>query len=183
MLFTKLRHKLFPKPAKNSFLEELKELGLDEGSCVYTPHLKRTFKESAVTVTIAEQSPVEDKVFYCPLPAWFCVTGIQQSPAEVMISVILNSYNVEWYSEVAFYEFPSSRGYYRFDFLIPSVQLVIEYDGAKSHSSLDQVATDQRKDSWCWEHGITVVRFNKKHYYTMASHIDTLMKKHSIYKK
>lgn len=195
MKWSKLKKVLFPKKEYWDIREEC-------GDPVYVPGV--TFHDYVKPLTRTKKDPVykqivttddvciidktfctcvEDKMFHCPLPAYFCVTGITQSPAEVMIATILNQFDCVWFSEVSFYDFPSAKGYYRFDFLIPDKHLIIEYDSKMYHSSYEQKATDTRKDAWCWEHGITVKRFNEKHYYNMDAHITNLLKHHNIHKK
>ena len=115
---------------------------------------------------------------------WFVNPEIAMSPAEAMIAGILSMYKVEWYREVSFHNFRSSDyGYYRFDFYIPSLKLVIEYDGKMFHNSPERRLVDQVKTEWCIANGLTVNRYTSKEYYSMATHIDKLMLSYKVYRK
>lgn len=115
------------------------------------------------------------------VPEWFCVAGIQQSPAELKLLEELSRYRVEVFSEVAFREFKSSEnGYYRFDFFIPSKKLIIEYDSKLFHSDPIRSAVDDIKTAWCWNKGITIRRVINKEYYSMTTVVADLMKNHNV---
>lgn len=119
--------------------------------------------------------------------SWFLCTHKDlpaPSSAEYIIIEQLNMYNVIWHREVSFrglqftpYSWP------RYDFYIPALNIVIEYDGQLSHSNDIQIATDKAKDKFCNDNGITIIRYNKKHYYNMYGHINALMKSNGIKKK
>lgn len=148
-------------------------------------------KEWEMTVApVVQNAPIQDTGFRISVPpivsglGWFCNEGISLSPAEKIIADLLSLYKVSWYREVSFKSFQSSKyGYYRFDFFLPKLGLIIEYDSVEWHRSPERQNVDQIKDSWCNNNGLTVYRFNNKHYYSMATHIDKLMLSHKIYRK
>lgn len=105
----------------------------------------------------------------------------EPSAAETLIINELNRYRVDWHREVEFLQHRKSEyGYYRYDFYLPTLNLVIEYDGALHHSNPEQVANDKEKSRFCKEHNISMVRYNKTHYYNMHKEIATLMKKYGV---
>lgn len=119
--------------------------------------------------------------------SWFLCTHKDlpaPSAAESLIIEQLEMYDVKWYREVSFkglqftlYSWP------RYDFYLPSINTIIEYDGRSSHSNDVQIATDIAKNKFCNDNGITIVRYNAKHYYNMCGHINSLMKQSGIKKK
>jgi len=150
------------------------------------PAMRRPSK----TVPIAIPAVTNEVQNIAPNPTdttWFLCTHKNlpaPSSAEVLIIEELEKYNIEWHREVSFrglqfttFSFP------RYDFYLPSLRLVIEYDGVSSHSNELQIATDKAKDKFCNDNGITIVRYNRKHYYNMYGHINALMKGAGIKKK
>lgn len=134
-------------------------------------------------VVVPKIQVIEKPAPVVPKLEWFC-TEVPMSPAEEIIANLLNLYRVSWAREVSFKEFRSSKyGHYRFDFYLPNHKLIIEYDSPQWHSSPDRIAVDTIKDQWCYRNGLDVRRFTNKHYYSMATHIDKLMKEHKIHKK
>ena len=118
------------------------------------------------------------------IPEWFCVPGIQQSPAELLIVEELGKYDIDYYCEVAFHEFKSSdSGHYRYDFFIPSRRLIIEYDSKQYHSDPERIAVDAIKTAWCWNKGIRVHRITNKYYYAIGTAIHEIAKEHKFYKR
>lgn len=115
------------------------------------------------------------------LPEWFCVPGIAMSAAEELIAQQLDLYDVKWYREVSFREFKSSEnGYYRYDFLIPSKKLIIEYDSKQFHNDTTRAQVDDIKTAWCWNKGITLRRITNKEYYQIHAVVANLMIHHNI---
>lgn len=131
------------------------------------------------SVTNVAIDPTDTTWFICThkdLPA--------PSSAEALIIEQLDVYNVEWHREVSFkgiqltpYSWP------RYDFYLPGINTVIEYDGRSAHSNELQIATDKAKDKFCNDNGIKIVRYNAAHYYHMYGHINSLMKQSGIKKK
>jgi very-short-patch-repair endonuclease len=114
-------------------------------------------------------------------PQWFCVPGIAQSPAELKLAEELSRYDVEVFAEVAFHNFKSSEfGHYRYDFFLPAINLIIEYDSKQFHSDPERIAVDAVKTAYCWNNGITIKRLTNKHYYSMTTVVYDLMKSHQI---
>lgn len=105
------------------------------------------------------------------------------SPAEKMISDILDLYGVEYFREVSFYglQLPTG-GYPRYDFFIPSLLLCLEYDGKLSHESAESKVKDELKNNFCKKNGLDIIRWDSKHYYNMDNTIDALFKKYNICK-
>lgn len=101
----------------------------------------------------------------------------KQSVAEQMIAGILDTYSVHYITEMAFLglQLPTF-GYPRYDFYLYDHKLCIEYDGQPSHGTEYQVMKDRLKDTFCKENGLTLVRYNKRHFYHLEQHIGSLMK-------
>lgn len=100
------------------------------------------------------------------------------SPAEKMISDILDLYGVEYFREVSFYglQLPTG-GYPRYDFLIevPGGIHLCEYDGVMAHSTPEQMVKDELKTKFCEKYNIPLTRWNKNHYYNLNKCITELL--------
>lgn len=79
------------------------------------------------------------------------------SMKEKEISVILKDMNLRYYAEVSFDMVK------RFDFYIPLIDLVIEYDGQQHFTDLKQIENDKIKEKQLERLGIKLIRYNKKH--------------------
>lgn len=79
------------------------------------------------------------------------------SHKENEIAIILKGMNLRFYREVSF---DLSK---RFDFYIPLVDLVIEYDGQQHFTRLDQIRNDVEKDKLIKKIGVKLIRYNKTH--------------------
>ena len=176
--------KEYQKPLRNS-------PPIEEVECVYTPKptvtaVIPTIASSDVPLSepiivyknIASKHPKPLNWFLCPhpdLPA--------PSHAEALIIDELNQYKVKWYREVSFYGLQTSKyGWPRYDFWIPSYNLLLEYDGI-THSRPEVKAMDRLKNKFCKDNGLSIVRYNRKHYYNLAQCIAELMNSHKISKK
>ena len=109
-------------------------------------------------------------------PEWFVNKDYEYnpSPAEKLIIKELSLYTVPYYTEVSFKGLVSDKGgLLRFDFWIPSLNTLIEYDGKKSHNSERVKQRDTIKTAYCKYHKINLIRLNSKHYY----HIPECVKK------
>lgn len=118
---------------------------------------------------------------------WFICTRHdlpEPSAAEYRIIAALEQYNIQWAREVSFKGLQfTTYSHPRFDFYLPRYRVVIEYDGAYAHSSREQKKNDRSKEKFCKDNGIKVIRYHKKHYYHLQTHIDDLMKKLQVRKK
>lgn len=163
-------------------------------------YLKYLIKENvlgkSIAVKLESPTPIVDKVADAPkkiegkhihnIPKWFSapISSLHSpSQAEIKISEQLIKYPIKWYNEVSFEGFKTENGgYYRFDFYIPSLNILIEYDGEKYHSTKEAIAKDKIKTEFCKTYSIKLVRYNKQHYYNIDTQIAGLLKKHGIYK-
>ena len=114
---------------------------------------------------------------------WF-ISGIGKSVepsfAENLIRNTLNSLNIEHVTEVSFYGLKFDTGHYaRFDFYIPKMNLVIEYDGKEYHNTKDVKKRDKIKTLFCKNNGIGLIRLNKKHYSNIEVEILKAVKLHN----
>lgn len=100
----------------------------------------------------------------------------EPSAAEQKIMAALEQYRVDWSREVSFYGLQfTTYSWPRFDFYLPRYRVIIEYDGQYSHNTPKQKKTDRSKEKFCRDNGITVIRYSRKHYYHIQSHINKLM--------
>jgi very-short-patch-repair endonuclease len=105
----------------------------------------------------------------------------QPSAAEWQIINQLSLYNVEWYREVEFADNKSSDyGYYRYDFYLPTLGLVIEYDGVSSHATEKRKTADAAKNRFCKTAGLRMIRYDRTHFYRMSAVIEKLMMEYNI---
>lgn len=79
------------------------------------------------------------------------------SPKEIEIANIFKSMNLRYYSEVSFDMVK------RFDFYIPLIDLVIEYDGSQHFKDLNQISNDINKEKILNRLGVKFIRYNKTH--------------------
>jgi hypothetical protein len=108
---------------------------------------------------------------------YFVTEDICPSVAEQLIIDIFKKHNIEYLREVSFEGCISEKGYYyRYDFYLPSKNLVIEYDGKAYHKEGN--TKDIEKNKFCENHQIRIVRFNNKHYYSLEKHLLKLLKKY-----
>jgi len=109
------------------------------------------------------------------------IAGNPISSAEQLVSDALNEFPVEWFREVSFMGMPLPSGKHgRVDFYIPSLSLVIEYDGEGWHNTAEQLTRDRMKDTFCSQWGLTMIRLNRKHYYHMPYTISGILSKYGI---
>lgn len=106
------------------------------------------------------------------------------SVAEQMIAGILDTYSVRYIPEMTFLglQLPT-HGYPRYDYYLPDHKLCIEYDGQSSHNIEYQIMKDRLKDKFCKEHGINIVRYDRRHFYHLEQHIALLMKQYGIQRR
>ncbi len=105
------------------------------------------------------------------------------SVAEVIIRDILLLYPIQHYREVSFMGLKLSEwGYARYDFYLPSINHIIEYNGKMAHSTPEQIAKDDLKDKFCRKHSINLTRYDNKDYYHLADRIDKLLQGYNIHK-
>lgn len=99
---------------------------------------------------------------------------IKSSPAEELIIIALDKIKVKYYREVSFSNFTTNTGhYYRYDFYIPSKNLIIEYDGKAYHNNN---LNDVIKNKFCLNNKIKLVRLNAKHYYSLEKELRKILK-------
>jgi len=79
------------------------------------------------------------------------------SPKEDEIYRILTERGLRFYREISFDTIK------RFDFYIPLIDLVIEYDGWRHFSMLDRMETDITKEKTLKRLGVKLIRYNKTH--------------------
>ena len=79
------------------------------------------------------------------------------SRKEQKIHQILKSTNLRFFSEISFDLIK------RFDFYIPLLDLVIEYDGKQHFSDLNQIKNDVAKEAILKRLGVKLIRYNRTH--------------------
>lgn len=90
--------------------------------------------------------------------SFFIWTGrYSNSIKEREIYKILKSHNLRFYCEVSFDMVK------RFDFYIPLLDLVIEYDGGQHFSSIKTINNDIEKEKQLKKLGVKLIRYNKNH--------------------
>lgn len=103
------------------------------------------------------------------------------SGAEVRIQQLLLQYDIELYAEVCFNDLRlPSGGFARYDFFIPEYSIVIEYDGARYHNSVERITIDNLKTEFCRINDLTLMRYNINHWKKLDDYIDMLMKDYNI---
>lgn len=79
------------------------------------------------------------------------------SPKEKAIYAILQSHNLRFYCEISF---DLKK---RFDFYIPLLDLVIEYDGSQHFGRITEMKNDIKKEEMLKRIGVKLIRYNKTH--------------------
>jgi len=79
------------------------------------------------------------------------------SQKEIEIAAILKGQNLRFFSEVSF---DLKK---RFDFYIPLLDLVIEYDGHQHFESVKEINNDIGKEQLLKRLGVKLIRYNKTH--------------------
>lgn len=98
---------------------------------------------------------------------------IEPSEAEKLIIAELTLLKIKFLREVSFGGFNTENGgSYRFDFFLPSYNLIIEYDGKEFHKDLTR---DKIKNEFCKKYNITIIRLNSKHYFKMSETLKGIM--------
>lgn len=97
------------------------------------------------------------------------------SPPELRIAKVLKEQRIKFIEECSFKNFGHPFSPYRFDFYLPEYKVVVEYDGSH-HSQRKIKFNDKLKNKFCRINKIQIVRFNKKHYFELESHIRNLCK-------
>lgn len=93
----------------------------------------------------------------------YYTNDIDPSPAEALIMMSLEKLKIRYLREVSFNSFITPNGgYYRFDFYIPSKNILIEYDGKEWHKDNP---SDKAKDDFCKKYKIKLIRLDYKDYY------------------
>ena len=88
-----------------------------------------------------------------------------QSVAENRVSDALNSIGVNYNTEVSFSNLKNNTGQLLlFDFYIPSLKMMIEYDGKDYHKSKKSKLYDAVKNVFCKVYGYHLIRLNCKHW-------------------
>jgi len=80
-----------------------------------------------------------------------------QSPKESEVGKILKGENLRYYREVSFDMVK------RFDFYVPLLDLVIEYDGSQHFTCMKNIKNDTVKDNILIKLGVRLIRYNKTH--------------------
>lgn len=95
----------------------------------------------------------------------YIVYDIEPSKGEEFTSNKLKYHNIKFEREVAFDDFITSTGSHRrFDFYIPHMNLIIEYDG-KRHEEDDYAKyVDALKNDFCLQKGFNFIRVNRNNY-------------------
>ena len=86
--------------------------------------------------------------------------GIQESFAEKMIAELLMDYQIYFEQEVSFDDCinPITMCKLRFDFYIPNLNTLIEYDGKEFHQSKEVKYRDGLKNKYAKDKGIRLIR-------------------------
>lgn len=90
---------------------------------------------------------------------------IKPSPIEAMIIKVLKDLKIDYYREISFRDLNPTNtpnGYYRFDFYIPKIDTLLEYDGKNFHKTKKQVAHDNIKNYYCTKNQIKLIRLVAK---------------------
>lgn len=141
-----------------------------------TIFVKNTIKE-VFKKTKKSKKKVSKQVGIKEINYWV-TEGIELSPTELIIVETLDFLKIEYLREVSFegcYN-PNTNGYFRFDFYIPSMNLVIEYDG-EHHKDEYFMWADGIKNTFLQQHNINLKRLNKKHFYNLRKEIRNLISK------
>lgn len=99
------------------------------------------------------------------------------SVAEKRIINILNKNKIEYFREVKFQGLLSNKQYsLYFDFYIPSINLIIEYDGEHHLTDIQIIENDKIKNEFCKNNKIKIKRLNKKEWLFIERIIIKLVK-------
>lgn len=112
-----------------------------------------------------------------------------QSNGEQQISYILNKYNIYYIRQYTFedcrYKYPL-----RFDFYLPHINSVIEYDGRQHFESVDIFGGDEEfeltkirdeiKNDYCKENGISLYRISYLDFNNIENIINGIIYKHCV---
>lgn len=144
--------------------------------------------EPTVVIPVATTKPIVKNMAPNPRDTSWFVCNRKDLPApsaaEEIIIALLNLYSVRWYREISFYGLQfTSYSYPRYDFYIPKMNMILEYDGQAYHGADDKLAIDRAKDKFCKDNGIGIIRWNRKHYYHLGRHVEELMAEYGIKKK
>ena len=96
--------------------------------------------------------------------------NIKPSVAEKKIRNYLRRKDVEYIREVSL-----GDSKYRFDFLLPRFNFIIEYDGQQYHDSPSAMLTDSIKDKLAKEKGFQVFRLNKTHWAKLSQSVEDVL--------
>ena len=97
--------------------------------------------------------------------------------AENRVAKILRKLNIKYKSEISFYDCKSEYGNYLiFDFIIPTKNIVIEYDGEKYHRSKQIKQRDKIKNDFLKDNGYCLLRLNKSHWTDLEQVIKKFIK-------
>jgi very-short-patch-repair endonuclease len=100
---------------------------------------------------------------------------IKPSEAEKLIIKVLKDLKIKFEREVSFVDFKNQNdNFYRFDFLIPEKNIIIEYDGELYHE--DGNLSDLAKSEYCRKNLINLVRLNKIHYFKIKETLEEILK-------
>lgn len=95
----------------------------------------------------------------------YTIYDIEPSEAEKLTIKKLKFHNLNFDREVAFDDFITSTGSHRrFDFYIPKINLIIEYDG--KHHEEDEYAkyVDNLKNEFCKMNNLNLIRVNRNNF-------------------
>lgn len=110
---------------------------------------------------------------------WFQGKGTHKiipSEAEKLVKAALQKLPYEFHTEISFRGLRYKSGRYaRFDFWLPDIGTLIEYDGEQYHSSNEAIQRDELKEAFCKKHGIKLIRLDKRHYYKLDSKIQSIV--------
>lgn len=121
------------------------------------------------------------------IPEWFIdqwVVNLTISPAEQLIINELQKYRIYWVREISFVDMPRTEkgANYRFDFLLPNHQIVIEYHGKFWHNDEEKISGDKLKEQFCIQHDIEYLVYSGKQYYSIEKEISKLMDRLNVVK-
>ena len=89
-------------------------------------------------------------------------SNIHPSPMELCVMDCLKSRKIKYYREVMFPLCinPETNCQLRYDFYLPELNMLVEYDGKNFHASLDQKYKDSIKDKFAADNNIKLVRIS-----------------------
>lgn len=102
--------------------------------------------------------------------------NIKPSGAEKKIKRALKGMAIRNYREV------NIGGKFRYDFLLPDLNLLIEYDSVEYHDSPSAMIRDMEKNKLAKEKGFDLLRVTREDYKDFASSIDRFILKRSVHK-